>query len=127
MLRERPQIGPLDIEQGRPIRQCIAGVAETSGTIRLSGRIALELRLHRAHRAVDPGDARFDRPSGIRPDETDGHPGEHRGAVVDTNALTEALSARTILAAAVDVTDPEPLPRDHPLLRLDKVIITPPG
>jgi glyoxylate reductase len=48
-----------------------------------------------------------------------------RGAVVDTAALTEALAARRIYAAAVDVTDPEPLPRDHPLLRLDNVIITP--
>jgi glyoxylate reductase len=48
-----------------------------------------------------------------------------RGAVIDTEALTEALIARTIRAAALDVTDPEPLPRDHPLLRLDNVIITP--
>jgi glyoxylate reductase len=48
-----------------------------------------------------------------------------RGAVVDTDALTEALAARTIQAAGLDVTDPEPLPRDHPLLRLDNVIITP--
>lgn len=48
-----------------------------------------------------------------------------RGAVVDTEALAEALAARTIYAAALDVTEPEPLPRDHPLLRLDNVIITP--
>ena len=48
-----------------------------------------------------------------------------RGGVVDTAALAEALAARTIYAAALDVTDPEPLPRDHPLLRLDNVIITP--
>jgi glyoxylate reductase len=48
-----------------------------------------------------------------------------RGPVVDTDALTEALASRRISAAAVDVTDPEPLPRDHPLLRLDNVIITP--
>jgi glyoxylate reductase len=48
-----------------------------------------------------------------------------RGAVVDTEALTEALTARTIYAAALDVTEPEPLPRDHPLLRLDNIIITP--
>jgi glyoxylate reductase len=48
-----------------------------------------------------------------------------RGAVVDTDALTEALKARRIFAAALDVTEPEPLPRDHPLLRLDNVIITP--
>jgi glyoxylate reductase len=48
-----------------------------------------------------------------------------RGPVVDTQALTEALAARRIYAAALDVTDPEPLPRDHPLLRLNNVIITP--
>jgi glyoxylate reductase len=48
-----------------------------------------------------------------------------RGPVVDTAALTEALIERRIYAAALDVTDPEPLPRDHPLLRLDNVIITP--
>ena len=48
-----------------------------------------------------------------------------RGPVVDTDALTEALAARKIYAAALDVTDPEPLPRDHPLLRLNNVIITP--
>ena len=48
-----------------------------------------------------------------------------RGPVVDTAALTEALTARQIYAAALDVTDPEPLPRDHPLLKLDNVTITP--
>lgn len=48
-----------------------------------------------------------------------------RGAVLDTDALTQALESRAIRGAALDVTDPEPLPRDHPLLRLDNVIITP--
>lgn len=48
-----------------------------------------------------------------------------RGPVVDQDALTEALASRRIFAAALDVTDPEPLPRDHPLLKLDNVIITP--
>jgi glyoxylate reductase len=48
-----------------------------------------------------------------------------RGAVVDTDALAEALASRTIYAAALDVTAPEPLPRGHPLLRLDNVIIAP--
>lgn len=48
-----------------------------------------------------------------------------RGPVVDTAALTEALQERRIYAAALDVTDPEPLPRDHLLLWLDNVIIAP--
>jgi len=48
-----------------------------------------------------------------------------RGAVVDNDALTDALRANRIFAAALDVTDPEPLPRDHPLLALNNVIITP--
>jgi glyoxylate reductase len=48
-----------------------------------------------------------------------------RGPIVDTAALTEALRQNRIYAAALDVTDPEPLPRDHPLLGLDNVIIAP--
>ncbi len=48
-----------------------------------------------------------------------------RGAVVDTDALARALSAGRIAAAALDVTDPEPLPRDHPLLTMPQVLITP--
>src|SRR5205823_14433132 len=48
-----------------------------------------------------------------------------RGPVVDTDALTETLAAHRIYAAALDVTDPEPLPRDHPLLTLDNVVIAP--
>jgi glyoxylate reductase len=48
-----------------------------------------------------------------------------RGPVVDTAALTEALQEGHIYAAGLDVTDPEPLPRDHPLLSLDNVTIAP--
>ncbi|KAM6125811.1 putative 2-ketogluconate reductase [Pterocles gutturalis] len=48
-----------------------------------------------------------------------------RGLVVDQDALVEALHNKVIKAAALDVTYPEPLPRDHPLLKLKNVIITP--
>ena len=48
-----------------------------------------------------------------------------RGPVIDTSALTEALRNREIYAAGLDVTDPEPLPRDHPLLTMDNAVIAP--
>lgn len=48
-----------------------------------------------------------------------------RGAVVDQPALYDALVAGTIAGAALDVTDPEPLPADHPLLSLPNVVIAP--
>jgi glyoxylate reductase len=48
-----------------------------------------------------------------------------RGAVVDHVALERALRERWILAAALDVTEPEPLPRNHPLLRLENLVLAP--
>lgn len=48
-----------------------------------------------------------------------------RGGVVDTDALTKALQENQIGAAGLDVTDPEPLPRDHPLHKLDNVTLVP--
>lgn len=48
-----------------------------------------------------------------------------RGAVVDTQSLVDALDGGLIGAAALDVTDPEPLPAEHPLWRHPKVLITP--
>ncbi|KAI0015440.1 D-isomer specific 2-hydroxyacid dehydrogenase [Xylariomycetidae sp. FL0641] len=48
-----------------------------------------------------------------------------RGPVVATAALVRALDAGWIRGAALDVTDPEPLPREHPLWRKPNVIVTP--
>jgi len=48
-----------------------------------------------------------------------------RGGVLDHAALVEALDQGWIAGAALDVTEPEPLPRDHPLLRMDNAIVAP--
>ena len=48
-----------------------------------------------------------------------------RGQVVDTDALVDALKNKRILAAGLDVTDPEPLPPEHPLYQLPNCFITP--
>jgi phosphoglycerate dehydrogenase-like enzyme len=48
-----------------------------------------------------------------------------RGAVVDTPALVRSLQAGVIAGAALDVTEPEPLPPDHPLHTLPNCLLTP--
>lgn len=48
-----------------------------------------------------------------------------RGIIVDPNALYRALSQGQIAAAALDVTEPEPIPADSPLLTLENLIIAP--
>jgi phosphoglycerate dehydrogenase-like enzyme len=48
-----------------------------------------------------------------------------RGPIVDEAALLEVLRARRIAGAALDVYDREPLPADHPVRKLDNVLLTP--
>ena len=48
-----------------------------------------------------------------------------RGRHIDTDALVAALSEGRLAGAALDVTDPEPLPEDHPLWAMEQVILTP--
>jgi phosphoglycerate dehydrogenase-like enzyme len=48
-----------------------------------------------------------------------------RGSLVDTDALVDALRGGKVAGAALDVTDPEPLPGDHPLWSEPTAIITP--
>jgi len=48
-----------------------------------------------------------------------------RGGVIDTEALVSALRSNDIRGAALDVTDPEPLPPDHPLWSFENVLLTP--
>lgn len=48
-----------------------------------------------------------------------------RGGIIDTEALVQALQSNQIAGAALDVTEPEPLPPNHPLRSLNNVILTP--
>ena len=48
-----------------------------------------------------------------------------RGPVVDPEALYTTLKTKQIAGAALEVTEPEPLPADHPLLELDNLIVAP--
>ena len=95
--------------------------------LRLARRAAGRVRLRDAHLPAHGGDEGADRrPRAVRrmkPTAT--LINISRGPVVDTAALTRALAERRIASAALDVTDPEPLPRDHPLLKLSNVIIAP--
>jgi len=48
-----------------------------------------------------------------------------RGSIVNTDDLVDTLQSGHLMAAGLDVTDPEPLDPDHPLLHMDNVIVTP--
>jgi len=48
-----------------------------------------------------------------------------RGGLYDMNGLVKALDEKRLAGAGVDVTDPEPLPKGHPLWKFDNVIVTP--
>ena len=48
-----------------------------------------------------------------------------RGGIVQTPALEAALKAKKIAGAGLDVVDPEPLPKDHPLWKMSNVVISP--
>jgi phosphoglycerate dehydrogenase-like enzyme len=48
-----------------------------------------------------------------------------RGKTYDLDALADAVQSGHLAGAGVDVTDPEPLPEDHPLWAMDNVVITP--
>ena len=70
------------------------------------------------HHLIDAAALRKMKPSAILVNSA-------RGPVVDTNALYEALTKGWIAAAGLDVTDPEPLPQEHPLYALSNCVITP--
>ncbi|HVP49362.1 MAG TPA: D-2-hydroxyacid dehydrogenase [Bryobacteraceae bacterium] len=48
-----------------------------------------------------------------------------RGGIYDMGGLVKGLDSKRLAGAGVDVTDPEPLPKDHPLWKFNNVVITP--
>lgn len=48
-----------------------------------------------------------------------------RGFVVNTDELTHALQKGLLRGAVLDVTEPEPLPEEHPLRHMENVVLTP--
>lgn len=48
-----------------------------------------------------------------------------RGSAIDTDALYDALQSGKLRGAGIDVTDPEPLPKEHPLWQCKNALITP--
>ena len=67
---------------------------------------------------IDGGALRLMQPSAILVNTS-------RGPVVDTEALVQALRDGVIRAAALDVSDPEPLPADHPLVTMPNCLVVP--
>jgi phosphoglycerate dehydrogenase-like enzyme len=87
--------------------------------LRTSDVVSLHLKLSdRSRGLLGAGDLALMRPSAVLINIS-------RGPLVDEQALIDALRARTIAAAGLDVYDIEPLPPAHPLLTLDNVVLSP--
>jgi phosphoglycerate dehydrogenase-like enzyme len=103
----------------------VAGAARTVGTDELAGALtgALVVVLALALTPTTVGLIGTEQLALMRPDAW--LVNVARGRHVDTDALVAALRAGQIGGAALDVTDPEPLPDGHPLWTMDNAIITP--
>src|SRR5215475_9304281 len=118
-----PFRSPVTIVRHRP--KPLPGAARTVGTERLGealdGARAVVLML-----ALTPGTRRLIGRAELAAMERDAWlVNVARGGVVDTGALVDALRSGQIGGAALDVTDPEPLPTGHPLWDLPNCLITP--
>src|SRR5205823_1548869 len=89
-------------------------------------RAARALGLRLPPPAAQRLDPRLPRRRRLRPHEEHRGADQHRpGAVIDQPALVAALALGRPAFAALDVTDPEPLPPGHPLLSLSNVLVAP--
>ena len=101
----------------------VLGVSGSSGDLRQalaeSDFVSLHVPLTAAtHGLIGEAELRAMKPTAILVNTA-------RGQVVDTGALVRALREGWIAGAGLDVTDPEPLPADHPLLATGRAVVTP--
>lgn len=99
--------------------ECDACQVSLDTLLRESDFISLHVDLNpETHHLIDADALAIMKPSAVLVNTA-------RGQVVDQDALYHALKTGKIAAAALDVTDPEPLLPDHPLLALPNVIVAP--
>jgi len=92
---------------------------EMEELLRESDFVSLHVNLTpETHHLIDADALRAMKPSAVIVNTS-------RGPVIDAGALTEALRGGEIFAAGLDVTDPEPLPADHPLVALANCVVVP--
>lgn len=92
---------------------------EMDELLRASDFISLHVNLtDETHHLIDADALRAMKPSAVLVNTS-------RGPVVDPAALEAALRDGQIFAAGLDVTEPEPLPADHPLVRLPNCVVVP--
>ena len=118
-----PFRSPVTIVRQRP--EPLAGAARTVGTDRLAGALA-GARAVVLMLALTPRTRKLIGRAELAAMERDAWlVNVARGGVVNTGALVDALRSGQIGGAALDVTDPEPLPDGHPLWDLPNCLITP--
>jgi len=110
-----------DVNPASPEEEAELGVrrVEMDDLLRESDFITLHVNLtDETHHLIDAAALRSMKPTAVLVNTA-------RGPVVDPDALEHALRTGEIFAAGLDVTEPEPLPADHPLVALPNCLVLP--
>ena len=110
-----------DVHPASPEEEAELGArrVEMADLLREADFISLHVNLtDETHHLIDADALRAMKPTAVLVNTS-------RGPVVDPGALEGALREGEIFAAGLDVTEPEPLPDDHPLVRLPNCVVVP--